>query len=442
MNDRHLDKHEVEAAATGRWAEIYSALIPGTTDWDLIDTSPNKGTMCPIHGSKESRPTNLRRARTGWDQYGHVICNSCGSINYVRMFQELFGWDFPTILSEVWSVLGGHRVATPGPAAQRPVRERPVEPPKDVEKIRAAARALVANAVPLDHPAAAPVLKYLANRKIGPVYGPLPDILCVPQARYPHEPHPVHPVMLSIIRRATGEHINLHQTWLTPDGRKADVPKPKLLMTRMEQGPWAPTVQLDAATDILCLTEGIETALAVRAMIDLPTWAVVAAGTYDELELPERIKVVLVFADYDPEPIDQAQFEQANEGRHCPPQGTGLRKAQAFATRCTRSDRIVRVMLPTPPLDRIDDNYDWADYLADTGAEPAQRFFRAFRNQAYRDLKHLRAEAEQAAKEATAMERAKAEAAKSPAPDCTPVNIPASVMDTEDRYPFDQEDAA
>lgn len=437
----HLDKHEVEQAAYGRWAEIYSALVPGNTDWDLIDTS-KKRTECPVHGSSEAHPQNLRAGSTEkWDSYGLVICNSCGSMNYVDVLKQALGWDFPTILKEVWSVVGTGAIARARPTIQRPERPKVKVKEIDVSNTQATARALMAAAVPLDHPSAAPVINYLASRKIGPVYGPLADILCVPEARYPFDLHGTYPVMLSVVRRATGERINLHQTWLKPDGSgKADVRTKKTLLPRMESGPWAPTIQLDPAGEILCLCEGVETALAVRAMIDLPVWSVVSAGSFDELELPECVKVVLVFADYDPEYVDEKGREVG---------GVGLKHAQAFASRVTAPTRVCRVMLPTPPV--ASEGFDWEDYLKHVGHKEGAAYFQTFRKQAQRDLdmvNKIRAQIEaQLATLQTQKDGASREVAATPEEPAsaesegpTPVDLGQGLVD--DRYPFDVEEVA
>lgn len=437
----HLDKHDVEQAAYGRWAEIYSALVPGNTDWELIDTS-KKRTECPVHGSSEAHPQNLRAGSPEkWDSYGLVICNSCGSMNYVDVLKQALGWDFPTILKEVWSVVGTGAMARPRPTTQRPERPKVKVKEIDVSNTQAIARTLLEQAVPLDHPSAAPVINYLASRKIGPVYGPLADILCVPQARYPFAPYGTYPVMLSVVRRATGERINLHQTWLKPDGSgKADVRTKKTLLPRMESGPWAPTIQLDPAGEILCLCEGLETALAVRAMIDLPVWSVVSAGSFDELELPECVKVVLVFTDYDPEYVDENGREVG---------GVGLQHAQAFASRVTSPTRVCRVMMPTPP--NPSEDYDWADYLKDTGHKAGAAYFWTFRKQAQRDLDMVNKISAKIAAQIVTLQSDKegasceaAAAPEEPAPaesdGPTPVDLGSIVVD--DRYPFDEEEIA
>lgn len=58
-----------------------------------------------------------------------------------------------------------------------------------------------------------------------------------------------------------------------------------------------------AGSDVLCIAEGIETALAIRIMTGLPVWACYSAGMMANFDPPEGIREVMIFADHDqPDP--------------------------------------------------------------------------------------------------------------------------------------------
>ena len=100
-------------------------------------------------------------------------------------------------------------------------------------------------------------------------------------------------------------------------------------------------IRLFPATSFVVLTEGIETALAIRtARPDLPVWAAIAAGHLAECQLPAGITEILIAADHD-----------AN--------GAGLKAAERLAERLVAEGRRVWIALP-PEVDT-----DFADVLGD-----------------------------------------------------------------------------
>jgi putative DNA primase/helicase len=106
------------------------------------------------------------------------------------------------------------------------------------------------------------------------------------------------PAMVSVIRTAEGELSTYHLTYLSQDGKKADVPVQRKIcpvILPMSGG----AVRLFAATHTLCIAEGIETALSAHMDHGLPTWAAVNAGNMAALVIPESIKHVYIVADAD-----------------------------------------------------------------------------------------------------------------------------------------------
>jgi len=141
--------------------------------------------------------------------------------------------------------------------------------------------------------------------------------------------------------------------YLTHDGYKADVPGVKKFFpaTLNVDGVAVKTTisggacRLDRATDELAITEGVETALGVRLMTGMPTWAGLSSGGIEKLEVPETVRLVVIAADHDAH-------------------GKGERAAHALAQRLLTEDRMrtVKILTPSTP-DR-----DWADSLAEASS--------------------------------------------------------------------------
>ena len=92
-----------------------------------------------------------------------------------------------------------------------------------------------------------------------------------------------------------GHAVTLHRTYLR-DGRKALGDQSKKLLSAGINGA---AVRLDEATDELALTEGIETALAVRLRTGKPTWAAINCGNLERIWIPEQVQRVCIYADND-----------------------------------------------------------------------------------------------------------------------------------------------
>lgn len=110
--------------------------------------------------------------------------------------------------------------------------------------------------------------------------------------------------MVARVTAHDGKPVNLHRTFLTEDGRKADVECPRKLM----KGPFPPgsTVRLHPATETLGIAEGIETALAARLLFGIPVWAALTAGSLQEFRPPQGVTSLMIFGDHDENFVGQA----------------------------------------------------------------------------------------------------------------------------------------
>jgi putative DNA primase/helicase len=133
----------------------------------------------------------------------------------------------------------------------------------------------------------------------------------------------------------SGELATLHRTYLTRDGHKAAVPAPKKMMAPTVPGATnGGAIRLYAPDETLAVTEGIETALAVRCATGLPVWATYSAGGMARLIVPPEVRLVVICADHDP---------------------PGLKAARELARRLLTEQRRVKILTPDTP------GADWAD---------------------------------------------------------------------------------
>jgi putative DNA primase/helicase len=144
-----------------------------------------------------------------------------------------------------------------------------------------------------------------------------------------------HPTMLARVDDPSGRAVTLHRTYLARHGHKADVASPKKLMSPAIPGATrGAAIRLYAAGETLAVTEGVETALAVRLATGLPVWAALCAAGMVRLIVPPEVRLVVICADHDT---------------------AGLDTARALARRLLVERRHVKILTPATP------GADWAD---------------------------------------------------------------------------------
>jgi hypothetical protein len=95
--------------------------------------------------------------------------------------------------------------------------------------------------------------------------------------------------------RGHGKVIAVQRTFLTGDGSKAKVDCPRITTGALGRS----AVRLGAASDILRIAEGVETALAAMELTGVPCWACLGAERLGKLTLPVSVREVHIFADDD-----------------------------------------------------------------------------------------------------------------------------------------------
>lgn len=186
-----------------------------------------------------------------------------------------------------------------------------------------------------------PVTLYVKRRVQGGMW-PLPACLRYHQA-LPYwddgEVLGTFPAMVARFHAADGRCVGLHQTYLTRDGRKADVPTPKKMSPTSGPliGGCIPLAQPVDGT--IGVAEGIETALCAGAGSGLPVVATYSANALAAYQWPKGLRRLVIFADNDVS-------------------GTGQAAAAKLERRARAAGLSVSVLLPQTPGE------DWADVYA------------------------------------------------------------------------------
>ena len=184
-----------------------------------------------------------------------------------------------------------------------------------------------------------PCTLYLKGRGFGGVRPP-PDVLRLHRAlHYWHGAEKLgrFPAMVAPLMAPGGRIVALHRTYLTGDGRKADVPSVKKLAGAAGPLAGACIPLHKAQRGVIGIAEGIETALAAWCASGVPTVAAYCAGNLAAWQWPANVQQLVIFADQD------------KVGR----EAADTLRARALAARLR-----VEVMMPT------DLGADWCDVWA------------------------------------------------------------------------------
>lgn len=192
-----------------------------------------------------------------------------------------------------------------------------------------------------------PVARYLKRRGLDGCL-PLPDCLRIHRGlAYWHEGQKLgtFPAMLAPLMAADGRMVAIHRTYLTTDGRKADVPSPKKLTSAAGPvlGGCIPLYRPHRGC--IGIAEGIETALAARCASKVPTVAAYSAGALAAWHWPAGLQRVVIFADHDK---------------------AGREAADTLRARALAASLRAEVLTPTK------EGADWCDVWAEHAAEPTE----------------------------------------------------------------------
>lgn len=167
-----------------------------------------------------------------------------------------------------------------------------------------------------------PVARYLQRRGLADVW-PLPPVPRLhPALPYWHDGKALgtFPATVAPIVAPDGRTVALHRTYLTTEGRKANVPSPKKLSAAA--GPLAGACIPLHKPERGCIgiAEGIETALAAWCASGVPTVAAYCAGNLAAWRWPAGVQRLVIFADADKagrEAADKLRMRAGYQGLSC-----------------------------------------------------------------------------------------------------------------------------
>ncbi|KLC44572.1 toprim domain-containing protein [Xanthomonas perforans] len=350
---RRKQQHEtrlLNETLKGRWDQVLPGLIPGL---DLaVERGHQHHITCPFHGG-----VNDFRIFQDFADTGGAIC-SCGKwTDGWALLMHARRCTFFEAKKMLVEALGGRF-----DASILPVRYVKAKDPDEVARKDAFNKKIVqqiwGDALPLTDDRSAPVRRWFYNRQLHEVRGPLNVLRCHPALEYFTERNVTHtgPAMVAMMTDINGRTCGLHRTWITNDGRKANVESVRRLTSSISTHPIeGSAVKFDTEPHpVLMIGEGIESSLAARAIAGYPTWSALNQNQMTKVEVPDYVQAVIVWADRDHNGVGQTAAAELV---------ARLRKAGKKAV-C-----VIPPFAPAPGEKTV----DWNDVLRSLGLEEARK---------------------------------------------------------------------
>lgn len=327
---------ELREATKGKWPHIFEDLAPQLAE--AVANAPEH-VPCPVHGGADGY-----RLFDHYIETGRGICNTCGPQK--SGFETLAWVKGYTFKDAVRDVANWLRKEDPSRvrAKRQPVAMRPkVDPAVAYSRIRTVWKTSLA----LTGTAAE---RYLVKRGIWRQN--LPATLRAHEGlTYIHGKERTNygkfPCLLAPIKDKNGTIVSLHRIFLTQEGDKAPVPDAKKMMSQHAEIRGA-AIKLFQAGEVLGVAEGIETALAVHAISRMPMWSCVSAVLMEQVDIPDCVKHVVIWAD-----LDRSQ--------------RGLQAAEALADRLEKLGKTVEICIPQGGIPEGTKGVDWLDVMLTQG---------------------------------------------------------------------------
>lgn len=349
--------------ARGRWLEIFQYVCPGMFDEAINNLGQH--VRCPFHGGENDfRFLKVGKKKGGNTAATGVAMCTCGPKDgaYPDGFEVLhraLGGRFIDVLKAVNEYLNGSEVAPPpvktfvAPVKTISPEEQAAKDAKTLQKVDG----LWSTGKELD----LAITPYYLERGIDPrILEGLQDVRMLASLPYWTTVKKQltnlgsYPAILAAMRNRYGNLVAVHRTWLTKDRKeKAPVPKAKKLSETPDAAGAAIRLFEAEGTDVLGLTEGVETGLGVRQLTtgryfpdlgSIPVWACYSAPNISNFEVPEfllpTLRKIIVFADNDEN-------------------GTSYKAAMALKERLAVEYPDIEVEIRMPELV----GFDWLDVL-------------------------------------------------------------------------------
>ena len=317
------------------WENVFKNHLPQLT----LNT---KHQPCPCCGGKDRF-----RLFADWPDTGGSICNQCGYGDGIGLLMKFCNLRF----LEVLEMLSDSKAAIPA----NKVNSQPKQPSsQDAQNRKRNLQRCLQKGKILNLSERNAATQYLKNRGLDLLFrcNHQPENLFhAPNILYAQENERSQSFncLLAAVHDVDGNLVGGHRIYLSADGQKAPVVSPKKSLPPIFPGAMnGAAVRLFPAKHSLCITEGIETALAVKCMRpSFPVWATLTANGMKTLRLPAEVCDVHIFSDHDKS-------------------GVGIDAALSLKTRLIKEGRQVTVHCPSKHLP-VGVYGDWLDYVNSWG---------------------------------------------------------------------------
>jgi putative DNA primase/helicase len=231
-----------------------------------------KQTPCPMCGGKDRFRFDNKEGR------GTYFCNNCGAGNGVELVILKTGMQFRDAAKAIRYKIGAAPVEKARPAMTTDAR---------LDSLRQMWRA--SKIIAPDDDAG----RYLRSRNLEPIAD---SLRFLPRCRVTGEGVKELAAMIALVRSPDGEPLTLHRTYLQ-DGAKAAISSPRRMMAG--ETPIGSYIQLGPVSDCLGISEGIETALAVKRDYGVTCWSAISDSGLAAFNPPESVRELRIYADND-----------------------------------------------------------------------------------------------------------------------------------------------
>jgi putative DNA primase/helicase len=263
-------------AAHGRWPEILPALGFSAA---LLD---GKHHACPCCGG-----TDRFRFDNG-RQDGDFFCSQCGPGSGFTLIKRVLGWDFKEAAAQVDRIIGNLPDKPPAPAPKQ------IAGPDVLNRLWQAGEPVSGNTI---------VQRYFEARGLVlDLKGYRNTLRLVPALT--HSPTKTkHPCLIAQFRDAEGNAKQIHRTYLSHVGSKANVTPNRMFMPG--ELPAGGAIRLGQEQETMGVAEGIETALSASALHSMPVWATTSEGLLQKWSPPSIARHITIFGDADENYVGQ-----------------------------------------------------------------------------------------------------------------------------------------
>lgn len=258
-----MQAEELKRTARNRWRSIFNSLG--------IDVGYGSHQPCPVCGGKD------RFRFDDKDGDGCYYCGGCGPGDGLSLVMKVFRISLPESIQKVAEIVGYCEIN------HQKVKKDPTK----------RLNAIWTSSVPLS--GGDPASKYLRNR--GLLYRP--DCLRFCKSCFEPDTKKNMPAMIALVKDMNGDNITIHRTYISYEGNKANIRSPKKLMPGKKKISGC-AIRLFSPGEVLGVAEGIETSIACKQLLDIPTWAAISTSGVESFIPPDGIKKIIIFADRDP----------------------------------------------------------------------------------------------------------------------------------------------